>query len=51
VGTGRRLKVLLAEDNEINARVTGAMVSWLGHDVVTVRDGLSALDGELVHSA
>jgi CheY-like chemotaxis protein len=44
VGTGRRLKVLLAEDNEINARVTGALLSWLGHDVVTVRDGRSALE-------
>lgn len=44
VATGRRLKVLLAEDNEINARLTGAMLSWLGHDVETVRDGRSALE-------
>jgi PAS domain S-box-containing protein len=44
VSTGRRLKVLLAEDNEINARLTGAMLAWLGHDVETVRDGRAVVE-------
>jgi signal transduction histidine kinase len=43
VGT-RRLKVLLAEDNEVNARLTRAMLEWLGHDVDTVGDGRGAVE-------
>lgn len=35
----RRLNVLLAEDNEVNARLTSAMLEWLGHSVETVGDG------------
>jgi signal transduction histidine kinase len=40
----RRLKVLLAEDNEVNARLTRAMLEWLGHEVETVGDGRAAVE-------
>jgi len=43
VAASRRLKVLLAEDNEINARLTSAMLEWLGHDVEVVGDGGAVL--------
>lgn len=44
---GPRLKVLVAEDNEVNARLTRAMLEWLGHDVETVRDGRAVVEAAL----
>jgi PAS domain S-box-containing protein len=41
--TERRLRVLLAEDNEVNARLTRSMLSWLGHEVQVVGDGEAVL--------
>jgi len=41
--TGRRLRVLLAEDNDVNARLTSAMLAWLGHEVEVVGDGEAVL--------
>ncbi|MBL8920024.1 MAG: response regulator [Myxococcaceae bacterium] len=43
VPVARRLSVLLVEDNEVNARLTRAMLEWLGHQVETVGDGREAL--------
>ncbi|MEW5737841.1 MAG: ATP-binding protein [Myxococcota bacterium] len=40
----RPLHVLLAEDNELNAQLTGAMLQKLGHKVRVVRDGRAAVD-------
>ncbi len=39
----QRLRILLAEDNDINALLTTALLSRLGHEVVHVRDGETAL--------
>ena len=41
--TGPALKVLLAEDNEINRRFGIALLAKLGHQVVAVGDGQEAL--------
>ncbi len=41
-GTGRR--VLLAEDNEINAMIAISMLERAGHEVVRVEDGRKAVD-------
>ncbi|MHA1157831.1 MAG: ATP-binding protein [Alphaproteobacteria bacterium] len=38
-----RLDVLLAEDNEINALLTRAVLEQLGHSVTEVRDGVAAV--------
>lgn len=38
------LCVLLAEDNEVNARLTIAVLERQGHDVVHVKDGVAALE-------
>jgi len=40
----RPLKVLLAEDNELNATLTGALLQKLGHHVDVVKDGRAAVD-------
>jgi CheY-like chemotaxis protein len=39
----RRIKVLVAEDNEINQRVVGAMLELGGHHYVVAKDGAEAL--------
>ena len=40
---GSSLRVLLAEDNEINALLARAVLEGLGHDVTEVRDGVAAV--------
>ena len=40
----RRLRVLLAEDNEVNQRVAIRMLNKLGHEVVVVGNGQLAID-------
>jgi signal transduction histidine kinase len=40
----RRLRVLVAEDNDVNQLVIGAMLGQLGHDYEIVRDGRAALE-------
>lgn len=40
----RPLSVLLAEDNAVNARLTSAMLEWLGHQVAVVGDGRAVLE-------
>lgn len=42
--TGRRLRVLIAEDNEINQIVIGRQIEQLGHVATMVSDGHAALD-------
>ncbi|WP_337059795.1 hybrid sensor histidine kinase/response regulator [Kineococcus sp. G2] len=42
-GTGRSLRVLLAEDNAVNQRVAQLLLARFGHDVDTVADGRQAL--------
>jgi CheY-like chemotaxis protein len=39
-----RLKILLVEDNEINAMLVRAVLEGLGHAVTEVRDGAAAID-------
>ncbi|MBL8715929.1 MAG: response regulator [Myxococcales bacterium] len=41
---GRALRVLLAEDNEINRRVATLMLKSLGHEVVAVENGKDAVE-------
>ncbi len=41
---GPALRVLVAEDNEINLRLTVALVEKFGHTAVVVRDGQAAID-------
>jgi len=40
---GTKLKVLLAEDNEINALLARAVLERLGHEVIVVSDGAAAV--------
>jgi CheY-like chemotaxis protein len=40
----RPLKVLLAEDNPVNAAMTSALIGRLGHKVDVVNDGKAALE-------
>ena len=40
----RSLKILLAEDNQINARSMAAILGRMGHQVTAVEDGLLALE-------
>lgn len=40
----RRLHVLIAEDDELNARMTHALLEKLGHRVQVVRDGQAAVE-------
>ncbi|MEO0413511.1 MAG: response regulator [Verrucomicrobiota bacterium] len=42
--TDRKLRVLIAEDNPINRRVAGKILSQLGHDSETVTNGQEAID-------
>lgn len=44
VSEGRPLTVLLAEDNQINARSMSAILTHFGHRVVTVEDGQKAFE-------
>ena len=41
--TGRPLRILLAEDNELNQRTARLMLNRLGHDVDVVEDGTQAV--------
>ena len=41
--TGKRLNVLVAEDNKLNAETTIAMLKRMGHQAVLVADGRQAL--------
>jgi signal transduction histidine kinase/ligand-binding sensor domain-containing protein/DNA-binding response OmpR family regulator len=41
---GRRLRILLAEDDPVNQRVAVAMLRKLGHQAIVVDDGQQALD-------
>jgi two-component system sensor histidine kinase/response regulator len=41
---GRRLRILLAEDDPVNQRVAVAMLRKLGHQTIVVDDGQQALD-------
>jgi signal transduction histidine kinase/CheY-like chemotaxis protein len=41
--SGRRLRVLVAEDNAVNQRLASAMLARLGHDAVIVNDGTEAV--------
>ena len=41
---GSTLRVLLAEDNEINALLARAVLEGLGHEVTEVRDGMAAVE-------
>jgi PAS domain S-box-containing protein len=40
----RRLRVLLAEDHDVNQALMAAMLSRLGHECIIVSDGLQALE-------
>ena len=40
----RKLRILLAEDNDINALLVKAALERAGHEVVRVKDGLSAVN-------
>jgi two-component system, sensor histidine kinase RpfC len=44
VGGARRLRVLVAEDNETNRRVLVELLGRIGHQVTAVPDGEAALD-------
>jgi len=44
LGPGKRLHVLLVEDNPINQLLAKAILTNLGHQVETARDGREALD-------
>ncbi|MEO5818986.1 MAG: response regulator [Vicinamibacteraceae bacterium] len=43
-GGPRRLRVLVAEDNEVNVRLAVALLSKLGHAATVVGDGQAAVD-------
>jgi CheY-like chemotaxis protein len=45
----RPLAVLLAEDNEVNAAMTSALIGKLGHHVRVVTDGQAAVDAIGAH--
>ena len=44
MSSARRLKILVAEDNEINQRVGTLMLMKMGHDAYFVGDGQAAVD-------
>ena len=43
---GRRLRVLVAEDNEVNVRLAVALLAKLGHAATVVGDGHSAVEAQ-----
>jgi signal transduction histidine kinase/DNA-binding response OmpR family regulator len=45
-GAARRLRVLVAEDNEVNVRLAVALLGKLGHAATVVGDGQSAVDAQ-----
>lgn len=47
----RLLRILLAEDNAVNAQVACALLTQIGHSVVHVTDGLAALEAIQAPSA
>jgi len=49
-GRGKKLRILLAEDNEINAMLAIALLTRDGHDVLHVEDGRKAVE-ELASAA
>jgi len=42
----RRMRVLIAEDNEVNVRLALALVTKLGHDATVVGDGQAAVEAQ-----
>lgn len=46
-GRGKRLRILVAEDNPINQELTLAMVSKAGHDADLAHDGIETVDAVL----
>ena len=42
-GSGRRLRILLAEDNAVNRKVVVSMLEKRGHDVTVAQDGNKAV--------
>ena len=47
---GRRLKVLIVDDNEVNREYTSAVIENLGHFAVTAQDGGEAVAQVTLHS-
>ena len=50
LGAGRRLRILLAEDNVVNQEIAATLLTKRGHSVVVAKDGeqaLSTLDKEV----
>jgi signal transduction histidine kinase/CheY-like chemotaxis protein len=47
VGAGNGLSILVAEDNEINAMLTHALLTRLGHRATMATDGAAAIDSWL----
>jgi signal transduction histidine kinase/DNA-binding response OmpR family regulator len=41
--SGRRLRILLADDTPVNRQITGLLLEKQGHDVVAVENGVEAL--------
>ena len=46
IPAGRRLRVLVAEDNEVNVRLAVALLGKLGHAATVVGDGQSAIEAQ-----
>ncbi|HEY0956741.1 MAG TPA: ATP-binding protein, partial [Roseateles sp.] len=50
IAPGRPLRLLLAEDNDVNVLVIESMLAPLGHHITRARDGAEALAALLEHS-